>query len=115
MFDLSTLKRSIEGRDARALSALYAPDATLTVMDVNSPPRSPRTISGQQAIADYYADVCGRDMTHEMVAGMLDDAHLAYTQACAYPTGAKVYCSAMADVVDGKIRKQTNVQVWDAD
>ncbi len=112
MFDLATLKRAIEGHDARALSDLYAADAILTVMNRDSPPQNPRTISGKAAIAAYYDDVCSRDMMHEMVAGVSDDAHLAYTEACAYPGGGRVFCSAMAEVADGKIRKQTNVEVW---
>jgi hypothetical protein len=114
MLDVATIKRAIEGRDAHALSNLYAGDATLIVMDRDCPPRSPRTISGQKAISAYYDDVCGRAMTHEMVAGVSDDAHVAFTEACAYPDGTRVFCSAMADVMDGKIRRQTNVQVWDA-
>lgn len=113
MFDLAALKRAIEGHDARALSDLYAADAVLTVMNRNNPPHSPRTVSGKAAIAAYYDDVCARDMMHEMVAGVSDGEHLAYTEACAYPGGGRVFCSAMAEVADGKIKAQTNVEVWD--
>jgi ketosteroid isomerase-like protein len=114
MLDIETLKRAIEGRDAQALSKIYAEDAALIVMDRDNTPRSPRLISGQKAISAYYDDVCGRDMQHELVAGVSDDAHLAFTEACTYPDGTRVFCSAMAEVIDGKISKQTNVQVWDS-
>jgi ketosteroid isomerase-like protein len=114
MLNVETVKRAIEGHDARALSDFYAEDATLLVMDRNSPPGHPQMISGQQAISAYYEDVCGRDMQHEIVAAVSDDSHIAFTESCTYPNGAKVFCSAMAEVMDGKIRRQTNVQVWDA-
>ena len=63
--DINTLTRAIEGQDAQTLSAFYADDAALLVMDRDNPPSSPRTISGREAIAAYYDDVCGRAMTHK--------------------------------------------------
>jgi ketosteroid isomerase-like protein len=114
MLDVETVKRAIEGRDAQTLSNLYAEDAALIVMDRDHMPSSPQTISGQKAISAYYADICGRDMQHELVAGISNDAHLAFTEACTYPDGTRVFCSAMAEVLDGKIKRQTNVQVWDS-
>jgi hypothetical protein len=38
---------------------------------------------------------------------------LAFTQACAYPDGAKVFCVAMLELEGGKIARQTVVQAWD--
>jgi SnoaL-like domain len=114
MLDIDLVKHAIEHRDARALSNLYADDATLIVMSRDAPPSKPRTISGREAIQAYYEDVCNRDMKHEIVDGMSDDAHLAFTEACAYPNGARVFCSAMAEVTEGRIKRQTNVEVWDA-
>jgi ketosteroid isomerase-like protein len=113
MFEIDALRHAIEGRNARALSDLYADDATLIVMDRDNSPSAPRTISGREAIMTYYEDVCGREMTHQVVAGLSDDAHLAFTEVCAYPDGTKVFCSAMAELTDGCIKRQTNVQVWD--
>jgi ketosteroid isomerase-like protein len=111
--DINTLTRSIEGQDARTLSQFYADDAILLVMDRENPPSKPRTISGREAIAAYYDDVCGRAMTHKLEAGVSDDSHLAFTEACTYPDGTRVFCSAMAQTSGGRITRQTNVQVWD--
>ena len=111
--DVGVLTRAIEGQDARTLAGLYADNATLQIMDRDNPPKSPRTISGREAIAAYYDDVCGRAMTHKVEAGLLDDSHLAFTESCAYPDGTRVFCSAMAELSGGRITKQTNVQVWD--
>ena len=38
---------------------------------------------------------------------------LAFSQACAYPDGAKVFCLAMVELKGGKIAQQTVVQAWD--
>jgi ketosteroid isomerase-like protein len=111
---LAELKHAIEGRDAKALAAFYADDAQLRIIDQDNPPSKPRELKGKQAIASYFDDVCGRAMTHRVEAGVADGQTLAFTQACTYPDGAKVFCAAMLDLKDGKIIRQTAIQAWDA-
>ena len=107
------LKRAIEGRKASALASLYADDAIVQVIDRDNPPSKPRSLKGRGAIAAYFEDVCGRDMTHKVEAGVAVGNRLAFTQSCAYPDGTKVYCSAMIDLKGGKIARQVVVQAWD--
>jgi ketosteroid isomerase-like protein len=111
---VAELKRAIEGRDAKALAAFYADDALLRIIDHDNPPSKPREFKGRQAIASYYDDVCGRAMSHHIEAGLANGQALAFTQACTYPDGTKVFCAAMLDIKDGKIVRQTAVQAWDA-
>lgn len=107
------LKRAIEGRRASALAGLYADDAIVQVIDRDNPPSNPRSLKGRAAIAAYFEDVCGRDMTHKVDAGVAMGNRLAFTESCAYPDGTKVYCSAMIDLKGGKIARQVIVQAWD--
>ena len=107
------LKRAIEGRKHSALAALYADDALVQVIDRDNPPSKPRTLQGKSAISSYFEDVCGRDMTHKVEAGVAVGNRLAFTQSCAYPDGTKVFCSAMVDLKGGKISRQVVVQAWD--
>lgn len=107
------LKRAIEGRKASALAGLYADDAIVQVIDRDNPPSNPRHLKGRDAIASYFADVCGRDMTHKVECGLTVGNRLAFTQSCAYPDGTKVFCSAMIDLKGGKIARQVVVQAWD--
>jgi ketosteroid isomerase-like protein len=107
------LKRAIETRDAKALAALYADDALLRIIDHDNPPSKPRELKGRQAIAAYYDDVCGRAMSHRVESGVTNGQALAFTQACTYPDGAKVFCAAMLEISNGKIVRQTAVQAWD--
>ncbi|HLH87614.1 MAG TPA: nuclear transport factor 2 family protein [Xanthobacteraceae bacterium] len=111
---LAELKRAIEGRDAKALAGFYADDALLRIIDRDHPPSRPRELKGRPAIAAYYDDACGRAMSHRIEAGVANGEALAFTQACSYPDGTKVFCSAMLDIADGKIVRQTAVQAWDA-
>lgn len=111
---IAELKRAIEGRDAKALIGLYADDALLRIIDHDNPPSKPRELRGRQAIAAYYDDVCGRAMTHHIEAGVSNGQELAFTQACTYPDGAKVFCAAMLEINNGKIVRQTAVQAWDS-
>jgi hypothetical protein len=70
-------------------------------------------LTGKAEIARYYQDVCGRAMTHKVESAVADGDHLAFTQACAYPDGARVFCTAMLDLNDGQIVRQVSVQAWD--
>jgi SnoaL-like domain len=111
---LADLKRAIEGRDARALVGFYADTAVMRIIDRDNPPSKPRELKGRTQIAGYFDDVCGRAMTHKVEAGVADADHVAFTQACAYPDGTRVFCSAMIELDRGKIARQTTVQAWDA-
>jgi ketosteroid isomerase-like protein len=107
------LARAIEGRDAKALAAFYADDALLRIIDQDNPPSKPRELRGKQAIASYFDEVCGRAMSHRIESSVADGQTLAFTQACTYPDGNKVFCAAMLDIRDGKIIRQTAIQAWD--
>jgi ketosteroid isomerase-like protein len=108
------LTRAIEGRDAKTLAAFYADDALLRIIDHDNPPSKPWEIKGKQAIASYFDDVCSRAMSHHIESSVTNGQTLAFTQACTYPDGTKVWCAAMLDIKDGKIVRQTAIQAWDA-
>jgi len=113
-FSLPALSRAIETRDSKAMRAFYADDARVRIIDRDHPPSRPLEIAGAKAIGAYFDDVCGRTMTHKVENGCVSADRLAFTQACAYPDGARVFCSAMAELNGGVIARQTIVQAWDA-
>jgi len=113
-FSLSALSSAIETRDSAAMRGFYAENARMRIIDRDHPPSKPQEIVGSSAIAAYFDDVCGRTMTHKVESGFVDATHLAFTQNCAYPNGAHVFCSATAELKAGKIASQTIVQAWDA-
>ena len=108
------LRQAIESRDGKTLAGFYADDALVRIIDQDHPPSRPREIRGRDAIAAYFDDVCGRTMTHRVEAGITDGDRLAFTQACTYPDGKRVFCSATLELAGGKIARQTAVQAWDS-
>jgi len=109
----TALKHAIENREAKTLIGFYADNASMKIIDRDHPPSKPMELTGKSEIARYYEDVCGRAMTHRVDAVVADAERLAFTQACAYPDGARVFCTAMADLAEGKIVRQVAVQAWD--
>jgi ketosteroid isomerase-like protein len=112
-FDAEAFRRGIEERDAATLLALYADDAELHVVDRNDQPSQPKIVRGRAAIGEYFADVCGRDMTHAIERLVVSGDNAAFVQSCRYPGGARVLCVAVLDLKNGLIARQTGVQAWD--
>jgi ketosteroid isomerase-like protein len=111
--DGAAIKQAIEGRDGTRLPTFYADDAVVRVIDRNNPPSKPREIRGRQAISEYFADVCGRDMVHKVDVILTEGDRLAFTQNCMYPDGARVLCAAFIEFGGRQIVRQTIVQAWD--
>ena len=80
---------------------------------------------GGKAMKDLIDDVFVAAFDNPLLAPLDDQARLdlaalagqgnrlAFTQACAYPDGAKVFCVAVVELADGRIAQQTVVQAWD--
>ena len=109
----TAIKQAIESRNGKALAGFYRDDAVLNVIDRNNPPSRPREIRGRAAIAIFWDDICSRAITHSVETTIAEGDRLAFTQACAYPDGAKVFAAATIDLKDGQIARQTVVQAWD--
>ncbi|MEO6300149.1 MAG: nuclear transport factor 2 family protein [Paracoccaceae bacterium] len=107
------IKEAIENRNSHLLSSLYADDAKVRVIDRNNPPSKPREISGRAAITTFWDDICSRAMTHKVDFTLAEGNLMAFSQACAYPDGTKVFCLAQVELSDGLISRQTVVQAWD--
>jgi len=112
-FDLGTLKRALEESDAATLEALYAEDAEMVIVDRSRPPSAPMRLSGRPAIAAFWRDVCGRDMTHKVGHEVLAADRAALVEECAYPDGCRVMSAMTLDLRDARIVRHLTVQAWD--
>ena len=111
--DTQALRRGIEERDAGTLLGLFAEDAELRITDHIDQPSKPKVIRGREAIGAYLADIFGRDMTHTLERLVVSDDGAAFVQACRYPGGERVLCTAVLDLRDGMITRESCVQAWD--
>lgn len=112
-FDFDDLKRAIEDSDADTLVQFYADDAKMIIVDRNRPPSSPMTLSGKEAIAAFWRDVCSRNMTHRVGREVVGADRAAFVEECAYSDGCHVMSAMTLDLRDGRIAKHLTVQAWD--
>ena len=111
--DTARPRRRHRGRDAEALSGLYAADATITILDRDHPPAGPQVLSGRAEIDAYYRDICGRNIDHA-VPQLVADAHgVAFEQHCRYPEGNRSSASPSPASTTAGSRRQTIAQSWD--
>ena len=111
---IPALRRAIESRDGVTLSGFYTDDAVLRIIDQNDPPSHPLEFRGRNAIAAYYADVCGRTMTHRVDTGVAEGDRPPLNETCTYPDGKRVFCAATLELSLGKIARQVSIQAWDS-
>jgi hypothetical protein len=112
-FNFGDLKQALEHSDAATLVGLYADDAEMVIVDRNRPPGSPMTLSGREAIAAFWRDVCSRDMTHHVGHEVVGPDRAAFVEECAYPDGCHVMSAMTLDLRDGRIARHLTVQAWD--
>lgn len=112
-FSADDLRKAFHGRDAAGLLALYAPDATIEIVDARNTPSSPKRIEGRDAIRAHHEDVFSRDMTHEVEIVAVSPEALGYSIRCRYGDGTRVVCAATAELRNGKIVREVGVQAWD--
>lgn len=111
--DFEALRRAIEQSDADSLTSFYAEEAEMLTVNRNTTPSSPQVLRGKEAIAEYLADVCGREMTHRIENEVVGQDRIAFNEACEYPDGLRVLAAATLDVRDGQIVRQVNIEAWD--
>ncbi len=112
-FDFPRLKRALETSDATALAGLYADDAEMTIVDRNRPPSTPMRLIGRAAIAEFWRDICAREMTHAIAHEVIGAQRVAFVETCVYPDGCRVLSAMTLDLRDGRIVRHLTVQAWD--
>jgi ketosteroid isomerase-like protein len=109
-FDLAAYVAALERRDLVHQLACYAPDATVCVVDPDSPPPGARTIAGTPAIRAWLDgfDAPGVEITHVVDGG----DRVALTGRWRRRDGTAVVATSTAELRDGLITAQHTVLVW---
>lgn len=108
-----TLKRGLEERDAALAASVYAEDVEFIIVNRNYPPSNPLLRKGRAAVLAMYQDICSREMMHKVTSIVVGPAGFAIRESCQYPDGARVLGHVIAEMRDGKIVRQFNVDCWD--
>jgi hypothetical protein len=109
----ATLQRAIESRDADLAASVYAEDVELMIVNRNYPPSNPLIRHGRAAVLELYRDVCSREMTHKVTSTVVGSDSFALRESCLYPDGCRVLGQVIAELRDGRIARQMNIDAWD--
>ena len=112
-FDVRELARALEQSQADVLRDLYTDDATMKIIDRDRPPSKPMIIEGQEKIAEFWRDVCSRDMTHKVTNIIAGEGGVSFVEECLYPDGCRVMSAMTLKLRDGRISEHITVQAWD--
>ena len=108
-----TLKRGLENRDAELAASVYADDVEFVIVNRNYPPSNPLLRKGRAAVLALYQDICSREMIHKVTSIVVGPEGFAIRESCQYPDGGRVLGHVIAEMRDGKIVRQFNVDCWD--
>lgn len=111
--DFEALRRASEQNDAESLVGFYADDAEVRLISKDNPPSSPFELRGREQIAEYFRDVCGRQMTHRIEREVVGEDRVTFQEDCEYPDGTKVLAATTLEVEGGRISRQVTVEAWD--
>ena len=107
------LKRGLEERDAELAASVYADNVEFLIVNRNYPPSNPLVRKGRAAVLAMYQDVCSREMMHKVTSIVVGPEGFAIRESCQYPDGGRVLGHVIAEMRDGKIVRQFNVDCWD--
>ena len=75
--------------------------------------RDPLVLRGRDAVRALLDDVAARKLEHRVQRAVADGRTGALQVRCRYPDGASVTCSSAFDLEDGRIVRETRLEVWD--
>ncbi|OGL24939.1 hypothetical protein A3A68_01490 [Candidatus Saccharibacteria bacterium RIFCSPLOWO2_01_FULL_48_13] len=111
-FDIKNLKRAWESGDVSQLMANYAEGFKQTEMDASTPPSNPRLRTRQQ-FADVVESGLARGAKMTLSNLVPGQKQAAYGFSCLMPSGVKMVGNTILELKNGKIIKDTTVQVLD--
>jgi hypothetical protein len=113
-FDLAAMIAAIEADDPERQAAAYADDAVIEIQNRDPGPADPLVVRGREAVRAMLEDIAARKLEHRVLRAVADGRTGALQVGCRYPEGTSVTCLAAFDLEDGRIARETQVEVWDA-
>ena len=110
---LATIREGFHKRDAAMLASVYTDDVEYIIINRNNPPSKRMVLRGRKAVQEMFADLCAREMTHELVNVVAGSNAIAYVIRCRYPDGCNVVGLYNATLKDGRIVGEISVDCWD--
>ena len=112
-FDFAAFKNAFERKDFNRWVPFYADDAEWIEYRHISPPRAPNRMVGKQQIADFLKWVCNANFGISIADEVVAADRVAFSVDCTFPDGKRVFEHVIAQIEDGKITRQVDVEAWD--
>jgi predicted enzyme related to lactoylglutathione lyase len=112
-FDFSAFQAAFQAMDVDRLLTFYAPDAVWTEYREPNPPRAPNVMRGREAIESFLRGLAGGPMEIAVGNEVLGEDRVAFTVAVTLGDGRRILENVIADLRDGLIVHQVDVEAWD--
>jgi ketosteroid isomerase-like protein len=112
-FDFVGFKAAMERKDVDSWFGFYADEAEWIEYRHFSPPRDPNRMLGKEQIADFIRRVCSSDVDIIVADEVIASDRIAFSIAVALPDGKRIFEHIIADIENGKITRQVDVEAWD--
>jgi ketosteroid isomerase-like protein len=112
-FDFAAFKRAFEDKDFESWVSFYADDAEWIEYRHFSPPHSPNRMVGKQQIAESLERICGANLVITIAREVIGTDRVAFSVDCTLPDGKRIFEHVIADIENGKVARQVDVEAWD--
>ena len=108
--DFGTLRHAIERCDPDLLIDFYAEDASLSIVNADTPRAYPFELRGKAEIAKHLRVTYGQEASHrvERDAAVGED-RVTFRETCEYSDGGRVWVQTTLELREGKIVRQVDV------
>jgi hypothetical protein len=113
-FDFNNFRKAFESKNAADWSSYYSDDAEWYEYRQWSPPANPNVMKGKVEIGKFIERVCSNDRIELKISDeVISDSRIAFRLAVSFPDGRMIIENIIADILDGKIIRQVDVEAWD--
>ena len=113
-FDFNHFKHCFENKDFEDWLSFYRDDVEWHDYRQWSPPSNPHRMIGKASIASFLRSVTANNyLTLRLSDEVLSDKRIAFRVTCSFPDGRQIIENVIADIQDGQISRQVDVEAWD--
>jgi hypothetical protein len=113
--DFESLRLGLERCDLDLILGFYAEDAELSIVNAQAQRSSPFELRGRAEIAKHLRTVFGQETSHSVEReDFVGEDRVTFRETCEYPDGGRLWVETTLEVHDGKIVRQADVVVKDA-
>ena len=112
-FPWTEYRAAFEAKDVARCLPFYAEDAEWVEYRHTDPPRSPNVMRGHEEIGAFLGRVAEMELTLELGNEVLGGDRIAFACTVTFREGDKIIEHVIADVSEGRIVRQVEVEAWD--